>query len=140
MLRDWMSILLTLFAARSAVAKPNHAFFHCQQPRRKIFTPDTSDALRRSEENVSFTGFLAPPKGFRSAFVMSCALGTASAAWTEIAMTCALAVFVPLLAWIMIDAGRLWVGSMLRRKEPDYAVTGEDARDIRSRDRTVRQR
>lgn len=35
-----MSILLTLFAARSAVAKPNHAFFHCQQPRRKIFTPN----------------------------------------------------------------------------------------------------
>jgi len=47
-LRDWMSILLTLLAGKVCLAKPNHAFFHCQQPRRKIFTPDTSDALRRA--------------------------------------------------------------------------------------------
>ena len=37
-LRDWMSILLTLLAGKVCWAKPNHAFFDCQQPPPKIFT------------------------------------------------------------------------------------------------------
>lgn len=37
-LRDWMSILLTLLAGKVCWAKPNHAFFDCQQPPSKIFT------------------------------------------------------------------------------------------------------
>jgi hypothetical protein len=47
-LRDSMSILLTLFAGKVCWAKPNHAFFHCQQPRRKIFTPEHRRAPPRT--------------------------------------------------------------------------------------------
>jgi len=43
-LRDWMSIRLARFAGKVCWAKPNHAFFHCQQPPRKIFTWRASDA------------------------------------------------------------------------------------------------
>ncbi|RRU25717.1 hypothetical protein EGJ34_00200 [Stenotrophomonas sp. 278] len=51
-LRDWMSILLTLLAGKVCWAKPNHAFFDCQQPPRKIFT---SPPFRARSKAVSGT-------------------------------------------------------------------------------------
>jgi hypothetical protein len=45
-LRDWMSIRLTRLAGKVCWAKPNHAFFHCQQPPRKNFTWMPSGAPR----------------------------------------------------------------------------------------------
>jgi hypothetical protein len=54
-LRDLMSILLTLLAGKVCWAKPNHAFFHCQQPRRKIFTPELARAPPRTPSPTSRT-------------------------------------------------------------------------------------
>jgi len=62
-LRDWMSILLTLLAGKVCWAKPNHAFFDCQQPPRKIFTPTPFRALPEATSGTpadAFGGTLAP--------------------------------------------------------------------------------
>ncbi|WP_282298420.1 hypothetical protein [Stenotrophomonas sp. PS02289] len=56
-LRDWMSILLTLLAGKVCWAKPNHAFFDCQQPPRKIFTPPPSYARPEAVSGAPFDAF-----------------------------------------------------------------------------------
>lgn len=56
-LRDWMSILLTLLAGKVCWAKPNHAFFDCQQPRRKIFTPTPFRALPETASGTPIDTF-----------------------------------------------------------------------------------
>lgn len=56
-LRDWMSILLTLLAGKVCWAKPNHAFFDCQQPPRKIFTPPPFRACPEAVSEAPFDAF-----------------------------------------------------------------------------------